>query len=145
MRMMLALAVLLGVAGVGRAGDKEIVNRLQEKGHIRMSVSNRDTTRFLGLDEEFDDKDLGDLCELRDLEALVLIGPGITDASLRHIGGLRGLTHLDLTCTAVSDAGLRHLEGLRGLNKLFLWGCPTVTDEGVARLQKALPKCSIVR
>ena len=45
--------------------------------------------------------------------------------------------------TGITDAGLRRLERLSQLESLNLQDCPNVTDEGVARLQKALPKCEI--
>jgi hypothetical protein len=44
-------------------------------------------------------------------------------------------------CT-FSDAGLKHLAGLSNLTQLDLTGTQ-VTADGVAGLQKALPKCKI--
>ena len=44
--------------------------------------------------------------------------------------------------TQVTDAGLEHLKGLTNLQ--LLWIAKTqVTDEGVKKLQQALPNCEI--
>ncbi len=43
----------------------------------------------------------------------------------------------------VSDASLEDLEGLKELQTLNLSGTE-VTDMGVAKLQKALPRCNII-
>jgi hypothetical protein len=57
---------------------------------------------------------------------------------------LTNLDKLDLGHTDVSDAGLEHLHDLTNLKELDLTGTK-VTAEGVAALQKALPKCKIER
>jgi hypothetical protein len=79
------------------------------------------------------------------LEALSLDGTAITDEGLAEVARLRDLEALSLKRDSVTDAGLRHLEGMSGLTWLDLRACPNVTDEGVARLQKALPNCKIER
>jgi hypothetical protein len=81
----------------------------------------------------------------RGLQTLWLSGTTFTDAGLADLNGLRDLKVLMLRSASVTDAGLRHLEGMRGLACLDLQGCPKVTDEGVARLQKVLPRCEIIR
>jgi internalin A len=85
------------------------------------------------------------LTRLRDLMTLSLKGTKVTDAGLREVGALTKLMSLGLDDTAVSDATLRQLEGLDMLFFLSLVRCPNVTDEGIARLQKALPNCKIIR
>ena len=52
---------------------------------------------------------------------------------------------VDLTNTKVTDAGLKELAGLKSLQTLRLSGTAGVTDAGVAELQKALPKCKVLR
>jgi hypothetical protein len=91
------------------------------------------------------DADLADLCEVRGLSHLHLRHTQITDQGLRTVSGLRTLTGLRLFGTVVTDEGLRHLESMSNLEWLDLQLCPKVTDEGVARLRKALPKCQILR
>ena len=46
-----------------------------------------------------------------------------------------------LAGTKITDAGLVHLKGLTNLQKLIISG--SITDAGVADLQKALPNCEI--
>ena len=73
---------------------------------------------------------------LRRLEAWHL-----TNSGLKHFEGLDQLKHLFIS-GEFTDEGLQHLEGLTQLEDLELsraW----VTDEGVQRLQQALPNCKI--
>ena len=51
---------------------------------------------------------------------------------------------LFLNNTKVTDAGLEHLKGMTNLRKLTLVDTQ-VTDEGVDKLQQALPDCKIKR
>ncbi|MEE9603737.1 MAG: hypothetical protein V3V75_10555, partial [Thermoguttaceae bacterium] len=52
------------------------------------------------------------------------------------------LEYLGLRGTQVSDAGLIHLKGMTKLG--YLWVDSTqITDEGVKKLQQALPTCAI--
>jgi hypothetical protein len=89
------------------------------------------------------DANLGELCELRDLYNLGLKGTSVTDKGMRTVAALRQLYSLDLARTGITDVGLRRLERLSKLSYLDLHNCPNITDAGVARLQKALPKCKI--
>ncbi len=91
------------------------------------------------------DADLGDLCELPGLVQLGLFQTQITDTGLWTVSNLRGLRRLNLRSTAITDDGLGHLRSSSNLEVLLLERCPNITDEGVARLQKALPKCEIHR
>jgi hypothetical protein len=54
------------------------------------------------------------------------------------------LQWLYLDDTGITDAGLKHLVGLTRLQELDLHGTH-VTDEGIAKLQEALPNCQITR
>jgi hypothetical protein len=49
---------------------------------------------------------------------------------------------LNLDRTGVTNAGLAHLKGMKELDELVLTNTK-VTDAGVAKLQAALPKCTI--
>ena len=147
-----ALLVLLAVAAVGRSGEKDIVERIEKAGGSVGAAGDepdvapaRRTGLVVHLRPNATDADLGELCELRRLEALGLAGTDVTDAGLETVSKLTGLERLSLNFTGVSDEGLRHLESLSDLRALYLFHCPNVTDEGVARLQKALPSCKIRR
>ena len=69
----------------------------------------------------------------------------LTDAGLVHLKGMRNLQQLDLMSTKVTDAGLIHLKPLTNLKQLVLDGCTTLTNAGVAELQRALPDCKITK
>ncbi|HJZ90549.1 MAG TPA: hypothetical protein VKE40_06720 [Gemmataceae bacterium] len=106
---------------------------------------------------------LGDLTQLKNLD---LTGYPIGDDVFKPIGKLTGLEELCLTCTLVSleggkelsdmnklrrlnvrnalvtNAGLRSLEPLKGLEVIWLYD-NRMSDDGVNRLQKALPRTKI--
>jgi hypothetical protein len=193
MRKLLALVVLLSLAGAGRADDEAIVKQLQEKGAAVIQLPISGANLYVQLDANNLDATLPDLCELRGLHGLGVrqtrltdkqvqqvcalpggktldfIGCPITDAQLKIVAGVRGLEGLGLADTAITDeglaeltrlgdlesltlhsasitdVGLRHLEGMRGMFTLQVGGCPKITDAGVARLQRALPNCTIYR
>ena len=149
MKKLASVLVLMAVVGGGSAGEKEIRKALEDAG-VRESRCIVDKERrydvliFDGCRST--DALLGELCELRlVLEALDLERSDVTDTGIATIKNLNDLKYLGLRLTAVTDIGLRQLEGLKGLQFLDLYKCPSITDEGVARLQKALPKCQIVR
>ena len=90
----------------------------------------------VGYDEESPD---------RPIATVRLTGTEVTDAHLVHLKGLTSLENLDLRYWGnLTDAGLEHLKGLTGLRVLNLSGTK-VTDEGVKKLQQALPNCKIHR
>lgn len=62
----------------------------------------------------------------------------ITDKGLMHLAGLTNLANLDLGRTSITDAGLVHLKGLKKLEMLAL--PKNITDAGLAKLKKVLPK-----
>ena len=102
-------------------------------------------TDLMLIDCSVTDAQLKHLVRLRGLNMLALVGSRVTDAGLKDLAELGNLKGLFLNRTAVTDVGLRHLERVESLRTLFLLDCPGVTtDEGIARLKKALPKCSIV-
>jgi hypothetical protein len=110
------------------------------------------------------DAGLENLKGLTSLTTLNLSFTGVTDAGLEHLKGLAKLESLKLDWTGVirggvvhrsawpmsrgspktgiTDAGLVHLGGLRNLRLLDL-SRSDVTDNGVKKLQEALPNCVI--
>ena len=68
----------------------------------------------------------------------------MTDAGLKEVAQLKTLTWLNLSGTAVTDAGIKELAALTKLHTLYLTDT-AVTDAGIKELQKALPKCEIMR
>jgi hypothetical protein len=103
-----------------------------------------DEVEFVSL-READDSDLGRLRPFARLRQLRLIQAyQVTNTGLRQLQDLTCLQFLELDCTQVTDSGLGHLHGLNLLEALLVGGTHA-TDSGVAELQKALPKCNIVR
>jgi hypothetical protein len=96
------------------------------------------------LDCPITDARLKIVARARGLRTLWLSGTAFTDAGLAELNGLRDLEVLMLRSASVTDAGLRHLEGMPWLACVDLQGCPKLTGAGIARLQKALPKCEII-
>jgi hypothetical protein len=144
MKRLVSVLVLLAVVGAGWAGDDGILHRLQDAG-VDTYVAPLHGARqyyFLSLNPRHPDADLSGLCELRYLVDLSLWGERISDREMRAVSVLR-LRSLRLSGPSVTDAGLRSLERMTGLQSLTLEDCPLITAEGVARLQKALPKCEI--
>ncbi|MHB1035666.1 MAG: leucine-rich repeat domain-containing protein [Pirellulales bacterium] len=73
--------------------------------------------------------------DFKNLRALSLYGPKITDAALGELEWPTRLTHLDLDATAVTDAGLLHLKNLENLKVLSLHASP-ITGKGLAQLSR---------
>lgn len=99
---------------------------------------------FLTLeDTRVTDADLQHLENLTALQELILDNTQTTDAGLQHIKGLTTLQEISLRNTTVSDAGLECLSALKALDILVVRDTQ-VTKAGVARLQEALPNCTII-
>lgn len=79
------------------------------------------------------DESLQTLCQLKMLRVLHLDGTRVTDEGLRHVSELRNLSELRLTATSITDEGLRHLSGLTSLKELMLWDT-RITDAGLKRV-----------
>ena len=90
------------------------------------------------------DAGLVHLQRLKTLEVLALRDTKISNTGLVHLKTQRQLECLLLGGTDVTDAGLVHLKKLERLRYLQLFKTK-VTDAGVKALQKALPKCEIIR
>ncbi|MCE5266349.1 MAG: hypothetical protein LLG00_00485 [Planctomycetaceae bacterium] len=84
---------------------------------------------------------IGELTRLRELY-LTVHSPEITDEAFAPLQRLSALDTLWLDCPQMTDEGLQHFERMTQLRHVtVLRGC--VTDEGVKKLQKALPACTI--
>lgn len=104
------------------------------------------------------DAGLAHLSGLTQMRCLDLNGTNVTDGGLANLRGMRAIEQLGLTwCDKVTDAGLEHLKGLTKLKTLGLEDASSwlprspelarpikVTRQGIARLQEALPKCTII-
>jgi len=82
--------------------------------------------------------------ELLELERLLLAATQITDTGLKEVAKLQQLVCLHLGTAEITDAGLKEVAKIKQLKTLFLGGRTSVTEVGVAQLQKALPKCKIL-
>jgi hypothetical protein len=81
----------------------------------------------------------------RNVHWISLGGQLVTDTGLQNLQGLSRLEWLSLNnAPAVTYAGLEQLRALNQLDELYLYGTQ-VTAAGVARLQRALPRCDIQR
>ena len=69
----------------------------------------------------------------------------ITDTGFKELAKLQQLSLLGLSENKITDTGLKELAKLQKLSRLNLKDCRQITDTGVAELQKALPKCKIIR
>jgi serine/threonine protein kinase len=100
-------------------------------------------TRLVDLDLGGSLVDGAGLAHLKELTTLTRLHlGGCSKVSGPRLELLKGLTFLDLQQTPMDDAGLKALTGLNSLTELNLTGTQA-TAEGVAALQKALPKCRI--
>ena len=68
----------------------------------------------------------------------------VAEAMLLALDNLPDLRALDLSGVPINDSDLEHVMPLKKLRKLVLTGTK-VTDEGVKKLQQALPNCTIIR
>ena len=91
-------------------------------------------------DVSIDDSTIELISSLRELEELFLTG--ITDDDLKHVGRLHNLRILVIRDNPISDRGLDHLHSLRTLEQINIIKTK-VTDDGVAKLRKALPNCLV--
>ena len=81
---------------------------------------------------------------MQSIQQLGLGGTAISDAGLAHLQTMGGLQLLSLShMRAITDAGLTWLYGLSNLEMISLEGT-SVSKEGIANLQAALPRCQII-
>jgi hypothetical protein len=158
MKYLASVLVVLSLAGISSAGDKEIAERLRKAGVKVIIPWGLDEEGYLvELDGRTIEAALPDLCELRTLRRLyvyhsglteaqlrtvcalplrelVLSGAPVTDAQLKEVTRLRGLQALALDQTQITDAGLKDLTRMGDLNFLSLEGT-AVTDAGLRHLE----------
>ena len=80
-----------------------------------------------------------------DVGHVVLVGTDVTDEQLEQVvDGLPNIVQLTLINCCITDAGLEHLALLKKLETVFLHGT-SVTDDGIARLERQSLKPMIVR
>ena len=145
-----ALAVLgLGLGSAARADDAEdkavaFVEKLNGSLSRDEKAPGKPVVEVRLSGTKVTDAGLKELAALTKLTRLFLFKTPVTDAGLKELAPLKALTKLDLDDTKVTDAGLKELATLTNLTNLFLTNTQ-VTDEGVKELQKALPKCKIVK
>ena len=109
------------------------------------------------------DDGLANVSNLGKLETLHLWLTTITDDGLEHVAKLPNLRMLNLWDAQISDEGLKHLQKMKSLRRLCVGRSieqrrpillkpleglsdlrlPEITDEGVAKLRKALPKTKV--
>lgn len=122
-------------------GEKDILKRIADTGGG--AACSDDGTLVVLMPANTSDADLRDLCELRNLWALTLWDTKVTHRGLRTAAGLPTLKHLHIGGASITDEGLLALESASGLESLSLQNCPNVSEEGIARLRKALLRCKI--
>ena len=76
------------------------------------------------------------------LISLSLAQSRLTDAEIPHLARLTGLANLNLGQTAITDAAVDTLAALPSLKRLIVTQTQ-LSENGVARLRKALPHCTI--
>ena len=90
------------------------------------------------------DAGLKELASLTAMTHLHLDGTKVTDAGLKHLAPFQKLTELHLSKTKVTDESFKELVALKSLETVFL-SDTKVTDAGIAKFEKALPKCKVAR
>jgi hypothetical protein len=169
MKTNLASVVLLLWAVAGQAGEKDIIQRLEQSQihTVTADLFGEKDVLVVLFDAPSAHTDVSELCEMRRLRSVMLAHRRVTEADMRPIGDLTGLRILVLSQSTVTDAHLKHVKRLRQLKWLALIDTPItdaglkelaemkhleqlwiegtgVTEEGVDRLRKALPRCVIV-
>jgi len=77
---------------------------------------------------------LKDIQGLKKLKFLRIYGPTFYGEGIAPIGEIVSLRTLSMQQTDVNDENIRYLATLTNLEKLSLYGCRTLTDQGMAKL-----------
>jgi hypothetical protein len=121
----------LGDAQVTNAGLKQIAG-----------LRNLETLD-LGWTKDVGDEGLAALAGLPKLRVLGLGGTKVTDAGMAALASFAALEELRLMATAVTDQGLESLGACKRLATVKLGRKSKVTPQGIEKLKKALPNCSV--
>ena len=76
---------------------------------------------------------------------LNLSGTKVGDAGIKELAGLKKMQFLTLNTTEITDEALKTIARFDKLIYLNVRGSKKVTPEGIAELQKALPKTKIIK
>ena len=128
--------------------DPVIEQAIRRECESELTKADLEQVTSLYLDDEVDgevwdieDINLEDLAKLPKLTELGL-HPQITDTGLKELTKLQKLENLNLGSTKITDEGLKDVAKLQKLKDLHLDNTK-VTKAGVAKLQQALPECTI--
>lgn len=153
LRSLLLVNTRVTDAGIARLEGLQSLEHLNLQGVtitdsslVRLSALEKLRWLFLG-DTGVTDEGVGYLSRLKALEGLDLSSTSITDRGLSHLRHIPHLRDLGLIDTAVTDEGLEQLACHKDLKTLWLPSPETalITDDGIAKLQQALPDCDISR
>ncbi len=90
------------------------------------------------------DEGIGKLPKAGNLRELSLASVEISDVGVEVLTQYPKLRTLNLANTGITDKSLKTLRKLKNLKILNLENCHFLTEKGIAKLQKALPKCEIL-
>jgi hypothetical protein len=111
MKKLAALLVALLVVGVGRTGEKDLLERLKKAEASAFTAPEQDGEEALGvqLDPQSIDVVLPELCELRCLRLLILKCPNLTDAQMQTACDLTSMSGLQLDGCPVTESPTKAL------------------------------------
>jgi hypothetical protein len=89
------------------------------------------------------DAGVKELLKLQQLEVLHLTGTDVTEKCLDDLIKMRSLRDLSIGSQHFTDAGIQKLAALTELRSLSISNSIHVTNEGIAKLRKALPNCKV--
>jgi DNA-binding Xre family transcriptional regulator len=89
------------------------------------------------------DAGMANFKDCKNLTTLSLGETKLANACLAYLTGCDNLKEIDLAGTQVNDTAMAHLKSKKKLEKIVLWGTK-ITPGGIADLQKALPKATII-
>src|SRR5262249_11243962 len=136
-RSLWAVGLALTLTGGGQADEEAAVKAIEKLGY-RVSrdeqAPGRPVTGVVLIGPRVSDATLKVLKDLQCLQVLDLNDSLVTDAGLKELKDLQQLRELYLRSTFVTDAGLKELKGLCRLQALGLGGTK-VTDAGLKNLK----------